>query len=996
MFVEQSFRENDFNREFHSICSRVIEDYQGDMAVAQQCKVDSSFSRDRVNSLWYYDRITHGLSSSVSSLVSLNSTLSLRMSRSSPSLSVFKREVLDRAIECIDFDNHDIMVILKARKEALEKMLRSRREELKLLCLREGELTGEVPPDIPLTAGEAPPTFKRRVGTSFALNNRLIEDFRSNNEEDLAKLELECEIQNSITMAVLKLASDKTVKRSVRKQRKLAHQRALLKLKDLQQKLSVLKRQSQVVSVEKSSQEGETISLKEEDNGLLYTSSKRKIGNLIDKDCTISTVSPLSHSTGLPISMTANHGSAPPRRKYGVFFPGSSFQTSVLGRRRSSFFSPAEQRCKSESLNLISSYPDVHQFSQLHGSYSQPSCSENYPYDRGYCEGGDVLSTNTNEHCYRSEPSTGTSVFSTVSTRTNDQVFANKNYFLHSSPDSRDDKIFVLHDSLSEGQLCRPDRPNSPTFTPASNNYSNFLHVPNGMQIRRKYSDPCSLSVGGRDRKKEYECNRGYNEELSSPDMINYSNEKIDPKDQWQSKTQSNSHNQLSKNYKTNSQLVLPMSEKKFIFAEKNDIETELQCIQLSEHNFQFSKEKSYENLLDFPKKGMNYLPSNKQLASPHRITSRQLAGSQICYSVKYFGFNNINNCQKETRATKDVSPNNFPINTKYDSSNLRPLKLSPKAVSSFLVPSLQTVPSSPKVSSSSLPFLQTESSSLVSPPTTVSSSPKASFSSVSSLQTESSSQVPPSPVSSLQTVQASPKVLSSPVLSLQTVPFSSVPHPQTVSPSPEPSTQTLPLSPENQINRQKSLSSTQNAIMPKRRSRSEKINSIFSFCSNINSSTKPNSSSKARRFSYFHKSKIVSDESVPPSSNTNYLRNSIFPTNMSNSHSHSSTFGCSAKSKMFPPTKTGSNSNLEKTKIASTQPITSSRVNETELFKCSKASNLGVSPNLCDCSSKSQNVNLCPTSADTKETNEMRQAQKTPKIIIHAPEEETTEKTIC
>ncbi|XP_076358480.1 uncharacterized protein LOC143251045 isoform X1 [Tachypleus tridentatus] len=936
------------------------------MAVAQRCKTDSCFSRSPVNSLRYYDHITHDLSSSVSSLVSLNSTLSLRMSRSSPSLSVFKGEVLDKAVECTDFDKHDIKTILKVRKEALEEVLKSRTEELKLLCLREGEMTGEVPPDFPLTGSEAPPTFKRRIRTSFALNNRLIENFRANNEEDLTKLELECEIQNNITMAVLKLASDKTVNRSVRKQRKAAHERALLKLKDLQQKLSVLKRQSQVVNVDKSSEEGETVSLKKEDNGLLYISSEQstehETGNLIHEDCPIPRVSSVStiSPTGLHVSVTANPSSVPSspeihrqssresRRKNGVFLPGRSFQTSVSGQRKMSLFSLPEQCCKSKSINLVSScsHLDVQQFSEMHSCNSQPS----------YSESGDILSTNTNEPCYRSELSTRTSVFPAVSTRINNQPFGSKIHFIHSSRSRRDKNIFVLHDSFSESELCRPNRSNSSSFVPASNDYRNFLRVPNVVQSYRKYSGPCSLSDGNRERKIKDLYEGDYREYLSSPNMINYSNDKLSNKNQWQSKTQKTLYNQLSQNNKTNSQVVIPMSEKILTFAERSVIETKPQCVQSNEEYFQTTKQASYDNLLDFPKTSINYPSINKQLT-----------GSQTCYHGKHFVFTNINNCRKETEATKTVSSIDCLINTKYDNTNFRPLKLSRKAVSFSSVPSFQTNTSS-VVPPSPVSFVQKLPSSLTVPPSPMLFSQKASSSSVPSLETESFLLASPSPVSLLDREPSSTKVLS-----LQTVSC-----PQRMPPSAQ------PLSVENQINIQESISSTQNALTPKGSSRAEKVNSFFSY---KNSSTEQNSSSRVRRFSHFHKSKTVNDESVPASSNKNYTRN----TKISTSHGHSSKFGYSAISRFFSLTKFRSNSNLEKTKMAATHPIRYSSVNETELFKCSKPSNFGIS-NLCDSSSKPQHSDSCSTSVGKREINEMRQTLKTPKIIIYVPEEETTE----
>ena len=61
------------------------------------------------------------------------------------------------------------------------------------------------------------------------------------NEPFLASLELEYEIQSKITSAALKLASDTTASKSVRKQRKISYQQSQKKLKEIEAKLNTLK-----------------------------------------------------------------------------------------------------------------------------------------------------------------------------------------------------------------------------------------------------------------------------------------------------------------------------------------------------------------------------------------------------------------------------------------------------------------------------------------------------------------------------------------------------------------------------------------------------------------------------------------------------------------------------------------------------------------------------------------------------------------------------------
>lgn len=56
-------------------------------------------------------------------------------------------------------------------------------------------------------------------------------------EETVAALELEYEIQGKITSAALRLANETSARKGVRKQRKLSYQQSAQRLKDLEQKL---------------------------------------------------------------------------------------------------------------------------------------------------------------------------------------------------------------------------------------------------------------------------------------------------------------------------------------------------------------------------------------------------------------------------------------------------------------------------------------------------------------------------------------------------------------------------------------------------------------------------------------------------------------------------------------------------------------------------------------------------------------------------------------
>lgn len=68
---------------------------------------------------------------------------------------------------------------LRQRREALQEKLTQKNNELKNLCIDEAELTGVLPPEIPLEPGESPPTFRRKVGTSFTHPQKVINKLKT-------------------------------------------------------------------------------------------------------------------------------------------------------------------------------------------------------------------------------------------------------------------------------------------------------------------------------------------------------------------------------------------------------------------------------------------------------------------------------------------------------------------------------------------------------------------------------------------------------------------------------------------------------------------------------------------------------------------------------------------------------------------------------------------------------------------------------------------------
>ena len=80
----------------------------------------------------------------------------------------------DGSSESLALARQEMLEALKLRREGLSQKLASKEEELRLLCLREGELTGSLPPEYPQVPGEELPTVRKRVGTSFALDETMI------------------------------------------------------------------------------------------------------------------------------------------------------------------------------------------------------------------------------------------------------------------------------------------------------------------------------------------------------------------------------------------------------------------------------------------------------------------------------------------------------------------------------------------------------------------------------------------------------------------------------------------------------------------------------------------------------------------------------------------------------------------------------------------------------------------------------------------------------
>ena len=191
--------------------------------------------------------IARDLTRSSASLSSASSASNVSLSGSSHSVAVsgsiagheHETELTEEARRA----RMEMVAALKARREALEEKLKEKKSLLKEVCLKEGELTGELPPEIPLAPGEPLPVIRRRVGTEFQISESLMDKTGGSEREgeQLAQLELELEIQSKITSAQLKLANDTSARKNVRRQRKISYNQCQKKLKELEFKVASMK-----------------------------------------------------------------------------------------------------------------------------------------------------------------------------------------------------------------------------------------------------------------------------------------------------------------------------------------------------------------------------------------------------------------------------------------------------------------------------------------------------------------------------------------------------------------------------------------------------------------------------------------------------------------------------------------------------------------------------------------------------------------------------------
>ncbi|KAJ8258054.1 hypothetical protein GJAV_G00192670 [Gymnothorax javanicus] len=128
---------------------------------------------------------------------------------------------------------------MKLKHKALEERLELCLLELKQLCIREAELTGELSSDYPLLPGEKLPRIRRRIGAAFKLNEDSI--WQDRGDPELNSLEAELALQLQIYEAARRLALEEPLSKQVRRSRQQQSKREERKVKELQEAVLKLK-----------------------------------------------------------------------------------------------------------------------------------------------------------------------------------------------------------------------------------------------------------------------------------------------------------------------------------------------------------------------------------------------------------------------------------------------------------------------------------------------------------------------------------------------------------------------------------------------------------------------------------------------------------------------------------------------------------------------------------------------------------------------------------
>ncbi|CAH7172242.1 Frmd4b [Phodopus roborovskii] len=205
------------------------------MAISQhQFYLDRKQSKAKIPSAKSLDDIAMDLTETgaqrVSKLVTLEAKSQFIMASNGSLISSGSQDS-----EGMEEQKREKILELKKKEKLLQEKLLKKVEELKKICLREAELTGRMPKEYPLNIGERPPQVRRRVGTTFKLDDNLLPT-----EEDPALQELESNflIQQKLVEAAKKLANEPDLCKTVKKKRKQDYADAVKRLQEIENSIN--------------------------------------------------------------------------------------------------------------------------------------------------------------------------------------------------------------------------------------------------------------------------------------------------------------------------------------------------------------------------------------------------------------------------------------------------------------------------------------------------------------------------------------------------------------------------------------------------------------------------------------------------------------------------------------------------------------------------------------------------------------------------------------
>lgn len=205
------------------------------MAISQhQFYLDRKQSKAKIPSARSLDDIAMDLTEmgtpKVSKLVTLEAKNQLIMASNGSLISSGSQDS-----EVSEEQKKEKIMELKKKEKLLQEKLLQKVEELKKICLREAELTGKMPKEYPLGAGEEPPQVRRRVGTAFKLDDNLLP---SEEDPTLQDLESNFIIHQKLVEAAKKLASEPDLCKNVKKKRKQEYADAVKKLQEIENSIN--------------------------------------------------------------------------------------------------------------------------------------------------------------------------------------------------------------------------------------------------------------------------------------------------------------------------------------------------------------------------------------------------------------------------------------------------------------------------------------------------------------------------------------------------------------------------------------------------------------------------------------------------------------------------------------------------------------------------------------------------------------------------------------